>query len=183
METIFAEYSPVLSQRGACRVHLKLENYQLTGSFKVRGAMNRLLVTSADERRRGVIAASTGNHGAAVAYAGRQLGIKVRIVVPEGAAVIDTRSPESYRAWHWRGAEHRDYSELMTDYEHLSRDVTYVLYCELGLKSARLAELMQRSGYEAYSVLGGVKGLRRLASSEDPITPVTSGPVGGADND
>ena len=104
-------------------------------------------------------------------------------VVPEGAAVIDTRSPESYRAWHWRGAEHRDYSELMTDYEHLSRDVTYVLYCESGLKSARLAELMQRSGYEAYSVLGGVKGLRRLASSEDPITPVTSGPVGGADND
>jgi len=103
--------------------------------------------------------------------------------VPEGAAVIDTRSPESYRVWHWRGAEHREYSELMTDYEHLSRDVTYVLYCEFGLKSARVAELMQRSGYEAYSVLGGVKGLRRHASSEHPIRPVTSGPVGGTDND
>jgi thiamine biosynthesis protein ThiI len=104
-------------------------------------------------------------------------------MVPEGAVVIDTRSPESYRVWHWQGAEHRDYSELMTDFGHLSRDAVYVLYCEIGLKSARVAEQMQRSGYEAYSVLGGVKGLRRLAAGGDQVVPVMARPVGGASDD
>jgi thiamine biosynthesis protein ThiI len=104
-------------------------------------------------------------------------------VVPEGAVVIDTRASESYRDWHWQGADHRDYAELLADFEHLSRDVTYVLYCEFGLKSARVAELMQRSGYEAYSVLGGVKGVWRLASRGELVAPATSRQPGGADHD
>ncbi len=62
---------------------LKLENHQPTGSFKVRGAFSKLLSLGADERGRGVIAASTGNHGAATAFAGRALGIEVQVVVPE----------------------------------------------------------------------------------------------------
>ena len=84
--------------------------------------------------------------------------------IPEGAVVLDTRAPESFRDWHWRGALHREYLDLVSDFETLSRDSTYVLYCEFGLKSARVAELMQRAGYEAYSFLGGVKGLRGLAA-------------------
>ncbi|MEL6712411.1 MAG: pyridoxal-phosphate dependent enzyme [Planctomycetota bacterium] len=61
---------------------LKLESFQPTGSFKVRGAFSRLTALGADERARGVVAASTGNHGAAVAYAARRLGIEARVVVP-----------------------------------------------------------------------------------------------------
>jgi threonine dehydratase len=64
---------------------LKLENLQHTGSFKARGAFSKLLTLSPHPRSRGVIAASTGNHGAAVAYAAGKLGLEARIVVPEGA--------------------------------------------------------------------------------------------------
>lgn len=64
----------------------KLENLQVTGSFKVRGALSKLLVLPEDVRARGVIAASSGNHGAAVAYGARALGIPAVIYVPDHAA-------------------------------------------------------------------------------------------------
>ena len=64
---------------------LKLEDRQHTGSFKARGAFSKLLSLAPEARSAGVIAASTGNHGAAVAYAAGKLGIKARIVVPVGA--------------------------------------------------------------------------------------------------
>jgi threonine dehydratase len=65
--------------------HLKLENLQHTGSFKARGAFSKLLALGSPACARGVLAASTGNHGAAVAYAAGRLNISARIVVPEGA--------------------------------------------------------------------------------------------------
>ena len=66
-------------------VVLKCENLQHTGSFKVRGAVSKLLSLSPIELERGVITASTGNHGAAVAYAGAIVGVEPLVVVPEGA--------------------------------------------------------------------------------------------------
>lgn len=77
--------SAPLSQESGASVFLKLENLQHTGSFKARGAFSRLLALSPEERARGVISASTGNHGAAVAYVSRQLGIRGRVVVPADA--------------------------------------------------------------------------------------------------
>ena len=68
------------------QLHLKLENQQPTGSFKVRGAFHKLLNLSAEARANGVIAASTGNHGAAVAFAAQTLGISAHVVVPEPTA-------------------------------------------------------------------------------------------------
>lgn len=67
-------------------VHLKLENLQLTGCFKLRGAANKIAHLSPAQARRGVIAASAGNHSQGVAYAGRQRGIPVTIVMAEGAS-------------------------------------------------------------------------------------------------
>jgi len=104
-------------------------------------------------------------------------------VLPEGAIVLDTRAPESFRNWHWKGALHREYVDLLSDYGELSRDSTYVLYCEFGLKSARVAELMQRAGYEAYSFLGGVKGLRASASRNRDATEAAAVSTPGADVD
>jgi threonine dehydratase len=72
-------------QASALGPHLKLENLQHTRSFKARGAFNKLLALAPDTRARGVIAASTGNHGAAVSYAAAKLGVRARIVVAEGA--------------------------------------------------------------------------------------------------
>jgi threonine dehydratase len=82
-----AVLSPSLSERLGVPVHLKLEHRQTTGSFKLRGASNAIASLSADERRRGVVAASTGNHGRALAHAARLEGLRAVIcmsrLVPE----------------------------------------------------------------------------------------------------
>lgn len=80
------EYSSYLSQSGGCEVYLKLENLQLTGSFKLRGCMNKLLSLDTKEKEKGVVTASTGNHGAAFAYATQKLGLKGTIYLPENAS-------------------------------------------------------------------------------------------------
>jgi len=77
------EYSPYFSEVSGASVWLKLENLQLTGSFKLRGATNKLLSLSADQKAKGCVAASSGNHGAAVAHAMRELSINGLVFVPE----------------------------------------------------------------------------------------------------
>ena len=77
-------HSRRLSHLTGSEVWVKYDNLHFTGSFKERGALNRLLSLSADERKRGVVAASAGNHAQALAYHGGQLGIPVTIVMPEG---------------------------------------------------------------------------------------------------
>ncbi|MFC1620467.1 threonine/serine dehydratase [Candidatus Neomarinimicrobiota bacterium] len=79
------EYSPALSQQSGAQVYCKLENLQYTGSFKLRGAMNKLLSLADSVRSKGVVAASTGNHGAAVAYSMQKLDAPGIIFVPENA--------------------------------------------------------------------------------------------------
>lgn len=80
------EESPGLSRRTGARVFLKLESYQLTGSFKLRGAMNKLLALDPEARRRGVVAASSGNHGAAIAHGVKALGGRGVVFLPEDAS-------------------------------------------------------------------------------------------------
>jgi len=75
--------STALSAHLGARVFLKVECLQKTGSFKPRGAFNKMLALSADERRRGVVAVSGGNHAQGVAYAARELGIAATIAMPE----------------------------------------------------------------------------------------------------
>ncbi len=86
------EFSHYLSSLSGCRVYLKLENLQITGSFKLRGAMNKLLSLSEEERARGVVTASSGNHGAAFAYVLEKFGWRGRIYLPEyaSAAKVET---------------------------------------------------------------------------------------------
>ncbi len=76
--------SRVLSTLVGCSVYLKLESLQETGSFKVRGAANRMLTLTPEEKERGVITVSTGNHGRAVAYVAQRLDIAATICIPEG---------------------------------------------------------------------------------------------------
>jgi threonine dehydratase len=77
--------SPALDERAQAPIWLKLENLQVTGSFKARGAFNALLNMDVAQRRRGVVAYSTGNHGQAVAWASRCLGVPATIVMPVDA--------------------------------------------------------------------------------------------------
>jgi threonine dehydratase len=80
------ERSPYLSQSSGAEVYLKLEHLQHTGSFKLRGAMNKMLSLTPEQLGRGVIAASTGNHGMAVSYAASKLGARATIYMKERAA-------------------------------------------------------------------------------------------------
>jgi threonine dehydratase len=85
-------YSQSLSDLTGTRVFVKLENLQMTGSFKERGAANVLLQLSSEERRRGVATASAGNHGLAVAFHAARLGIAAVIVMPEWAPLTKVLS-------------------------------------------------------------------------------------------
>jgi threonine dehydratase len=91
-------YSETLSTLTGSRVFVKLENLQMTGSFKERGAANLLLQLSPDERRRGVVAASAGNHGLAVAFHAARLGIGAVIVMPEWAPLAKVTAARRHGA-------------------------------------------------------------------------------------
>jgi threonine dehydratase len=91
-------YSQTLSELTGARCFVKLENVQMTGSFKERGAANLLLQLGPEERRRGVIAASAGNHGLAVAFHAARLGVPATIVMPEYAPLIKVTNARRYGA-------------------------------------------------------------------------------------
>jgi threonine dehydratase len=78
------------------QVSLKAENLQRTGSFKVRGAVNKISTLSDDEKRAGVVAASAGNHGQAVAWAAREAGVKATIFMPQDAPMAKVEPTKNY---------------------------------------------------------------------------------------
>jgi threonine dehydratase len=87
-----------LSEKIGVEVRLKCENLQRAGSFKIRGAMNALLQIPVEERPRGVVAFSSGNHAQGVALAARLLGIPATIVMPEGSVASKVEATEAYGA-------------------------------------------------------------------------------------
>jgi len=92
------EFHTTFSEISGNQVYLKLENFQKTGSFKIRGAFNKISKLSENERINGVIAASAGNHGQGVALAAKKTGIKCIIVVPIGTPIIKIQAIKSYDA-------------------------------------------------------------------------------------
>jgi len=90
--------SRTLSRLTGCELYLKFENLQFTASFKERGALNKLLSLSAEERARGVIAMSAGNHAQAVAYHAARLRIPARIVMPRGSPNTKIRNTRVHGA-------------------------------------------------------------------------------------
>src|SRR5687767_3492595 len=81
-------YSETVSRMTGSRIFFKLENLQMTGSFKERGALNALLTLPPERAKRGVIAASAGNHGMAVAFHCQRLNIAATIVMPVSAPLV-----------------------------------------------------------------------------------------------
>jgi threonine dehydratase len=108
---------PLLDEWLGCTAWVKHENHNPTGAFKIRGGLNLLAQLSADERRRGVISASTGNHGQSIAFASRLHGLRCRIVVPRG------NNPDKNAAMRAYGAEviefGRDYDEARLRVEEM----------------------------------------------------------------
>ncbi|MFY9822041.1 MAG: THUMP domain-containing protein [Thermoanaerobaculia bacterium] len=86
--------------------------------------------------------------------------------LPAGAILLDLRQKPAYQSWHYPGALHLSLPQALAAYRSFARDRPYVLVCEVGLKSAHLAEAMQEAGFEAYQLKGGLKGLMELAERE-----------------
>ena len=120
------EHSPYFSTLTGANVWLKLENLQTTGSFKLRGACNKLLSLSRDGAAAGCVAASSGNHGAAVAYTMNKLGIKGVIFVPEWAssAKVDAIRRVGAEVQHF-GTDGLDTEQHARQYA-LDNEMTYV---------------------------------------------------------
>jgi threonine dehydratase len=91
-------YSLSLSRLCGCEIYCKLDHLQLTGSFKERGARNKLLLLSPEERSRGVICASAGNHALGLSYHGQELGIRVTVVMPKWAPLVKLANCRSFNA-------------------------------------------------------------------------------------
>lgn len=156
------EPSPFLSRETGGDVHLKLECVQITGSFKARGALNKLLSLSAAERARGVVAASTGNHGLAVAHALALLGIAGEIFLP---ASVSPAKLEGLRA---RGARVRLVDEDPGVVETVAR------------RDAEGTGRIYVSPYNDPQVIGGqgtvgVELLRQLEGMDAVLVPVGGG--------
>ncbi len=111
------EPSPALSELTGAKVYLKWENEQLTGSFKLRGALNKLRALSPGEKRRGVVSASTGNHGLGLSLAAREEGVGLRLVLPA------TISPSKRSRLREFGADIIDYGESCEKAETYARQL------------------------------------------------------------
>ena len=142
-------------------VFIKHENYQPVGSFKVRGGVNLISELSEEERTRGVIAASTGNHGQSVAFAARLFGVRARIVVPEAA------NPGKVASMRGMGAEVVFHGERFDDAR---------LHCE---------ELARRNGYRYIHsgdeplLVAGVATEALEMLEDEPALDLIFVPVGG----
>src|SRR3972149_8587264 len=85
--------SRTLDERAGCRIFLKCESFQRAGAFKIRGAYNAMAQLSPEERRKGVLTYSSGNHAQATALAGRLLGVPTLIVMPAHAPAVKLAAP------------------------------------------------------------------------------------------
>ncbi|MBI3577625.1 threonine/serine dehydratase [Candidatus Gottesmanbacteria bacterium] len=110
------EFSFPLSRLTGAKVYLKLESEQITGSFKIRGAMNKLLMLTDEEKRRGVVTASAGNHGLAMTYGMQQLGIKGYIYLPKTAERAKVQTLKDY------GARIKFFGNDMVNTEQFARE-------------------------------------------------------------
>ena len=154
-------FYPALSDLLGCQVYVKHENHQPVGAFKVRGGVYLVSQLSEEERRRGVIAASTGNHGQSVAYAGRLFGVRAIIGVPEGA------NPGKVAAMRALGAEVRFHG---ADFD-AAREYVERLAAEEGYRYIH-------SGDEPHLIAGvGTYALEILEDLPDVETIIV--PVGG----
>jgi threonine dehydratase len=157
------EPSRQLSQTAGVPVWLKLESLQVTGSFKVRGAFVRMAELSEEERRRGVVTCSAGNHGKGVAYVARQLGIAATVFVPKS---IDEAK---YRGMVALGAE-----VIRSDF--VGYDETEVLAREEADKTGKLF----LSAFDDDAIMAGNGGSLAVEVLEDqPVARTFILPVGG----
>jgi threonine dehydratase len=168
---------PAINELIGAEVFIKHENYQPVGAFKVRGGINLISQLSDEERKRGVIAASTGNHGQSVSYAARLFGVKARIVVPEAA------NPGKVAAMQGMGAEvifHGErFDQSRLHCESLAREQSYRYIHSgdeplliAGVATQAVEMLEDEPGLEVIFVpVGGGSGAAGMCIAANAINP------------
>jgi threonine dehydratase len=181
--------APALSDRVGLPVFLKLENLQTTGSFKVRGAAARLGALTPEERERGIVACSSGNHGRAVAHVAQRFGVRATVYVPEwvdpvklagiraaGAEAVlegDTFDESEVRAMAEARRSGRPYVSAYDDPWVIAGQGTLALEILDALPQPPSAVLVPLSGGGLIAgVAGAMRG--RLGSSAPPAVAVTA---------
>jgi threonine dehydratase len=162
----YIRHTPLLREQSmdkplGCQVYLKPEMLQISGAFKLRGALSKILSLTPDERKRGIITSSSGNHGQSCAFIGQMLGIHTTVVVPEDAPAIKIENARAMGAdvIVWR----RKYVERMRKVREEMAEHGYILV----------------HPYEDYTVMAG-QGTIALEIMEDlPDVDTVLVPIGG----
>jgi threonine dehydratase len=154
-------FSETLSERTGATVHVKLENMQFTGAYKERGALNRLLLMAPEQRAKGVIAASAGNHAQALAYHAKRLGVPATIVMPAPTPSVKVSQTERHGA------------QIVLEGETFDE----ALACALNLAEERGLTFVPPFDNEQIVAGAGTVGLEMLA--EVPDLDVLVVPIGG----
>src|SRR3989454_4280402 len=150
------------NEAAACEVFFKCENLQRAGAFKARGATNKILSLSDDEKRRGVIAVSSGNHAQAVALAAREADIRAVVCIPDDAPKMKVAGMRSY------GADIRVFDRQKDDRDAFGREI------------AEREGLVMVPAYDDYLIMAGqgTCGLELLEEVPDldcVLTPCSGG--------
>lgn len=155
------DHSRAFSVMTGSNLYLKLENMQKTGSFKLRGAYNKISLLTEQEKSRGVVAASAGNHAQGVAYAASRQGIKSTIVMPEGSPITKIMATRDY------GAEviisGRDYDEAY----------------QKALDVQKFSDAVYIHGFDDVDIIAGQGTLALEILEQLPLVDAVVAPVGG----
>jgi threonine dehydratase len=154
-------YSETFSKLTGLKIYFKLENLQMTGSFKERGALNKLSSLTETDRARGVIAASAGNHAQGVAYNATRLGVKSTIVMPETTPIIKVVSTRGYGA------------------EVVLHGANYDAACAEALARASADELTYIHAFDDELVIAGQGTLGLELLEQEPRLGAVVMPIGG----
>ena len=159
--------TPVMTSRSfnevaGCEVLFKCENLQRAGAFKARGATNKILSLSDDEKKRGVLAVSSGNHAQAVALAAREAGVKAVVCIPDDAPKMKVAGMRSY------GADIRVFDRHKDDRDAFGRDI------------ADREELVQIPAYDDYFIMAGqgtcgLEFVEEVPDMDSLLTPCSGG--------
>ncbi len=158
--------SETFSRLTGNEIFLKLENHQMTGAFKERGALNKILLLGPEERRRGVITASAGNHGQAVAYHAAKRGIAAQICMPLTTPLVKVSATRGYGA------------------EVVLYGANYDEACEEALRRAREHDLTFIHPFDDDAVIAGqgtlgIEMLEQIGDLDTVLVPVGGGGLVG----
>src|SRR2546421_6713005 len=159
--------TPVMTSRSfnevaGCEVWFKCENLQRAGAFKARGATNKILSLTNDEKARGVIAVSSGNHAQAVALAAREAGIRAVVCIPDDAPQMEVAGMRSY------GADIRVFDRQKDDRDAFGREI------------AEREGLVMVPAYDDYLIMAGqgtcgLEFLEEVPDLDCILTPCSGG--------